>query len=129
MAVGNAPLPEFVAIEGIRLGVANAGIKKTERNDLTIIEIAEGSSTAAVFTQNAFCAAPVLIAKQHITEVSPRYLLINTGNANAGTGAPGLGICHGPRLRLMPARCDVCNISHFNQISQFSRIFTNFHEF
>ncbi|NRA41369.1 MAG: bifunctional glutamate N-acetyltransferase/amino-acid acetyltransferase ArgJ [Pseudomonadales bacterium] len=90
MAVGNAPLPEFVAIEGIRLGVANAGIKQTERNDLTIIEIAEGSSTAAVFTQNVFCAAPVLIAKQHITEVSPRYLLINTGNANAGTGAQGL---------------------------------------
>ena len=90
MAVGNAPLPEFVAIEGIRLGVANAGIKQTERNDLTIIEIAEGSSTEAVFTQNVFCAAPVLIAKQHITEVSPRYLLINTGNANAGTGAQGL---------------------------------------
>ena len=90
MAVGNAPLPEFIAIEGIRLGVVNAGIKQTERNDLTIIEIAEGSSTAAVFTQNVFCAAPVLIAKQHITEVSPRYLLINTGNANAGTGAQGL---------------------------------------
>ena len=54
-----------------------------------LIELAEGTQSAAVFTQNAFCAAPVQIAKQHISETSPRYLLINSGNANAGTGKAG----------------------------------------
>ena len=82
-----------LSIPGIQLGVAQAGIKYANRDDLTIIEIAEGSSTAAVFTQNAFRAAPVLVAERNNVEVDTRYILINSGNANAGTGAPGMAAC------------------------------------
>ena len=82
-----------LSIPGIRLGVAQAGIKYADRDDLTIIEIAGGSSTAAVFTQNAFRAAPVLVAERNNIEVDARYILINSGNANAGTGAPGMAAC------------------------------------
>ena len=82
-----------LSIPGIRLGVAQAGIKYANRDDLTIIEIAEGSSTAAVFTQNAFRAAPVLVAERNNVEADARYILINSGNANAGTGDPGMVAC------------------------------------
>lgn len=81
------------SIPGIRLGVTAAGIKnpqQRERSDLTLIELNSGGQAAAVFTRNAFCAAPVTLARQHLTTTSPRYLLINSGNANAGTGAQGL---------------------------------------
>ena len=90
MAVGYSILPHLLPVSGIRLGTTEAGIKYTNRRDLVIIELAEGTQTAAVFTQNSFCAAPVQIAKSHLKEASPRYLLINTGNANAGTGHNGL---------------------------------------
>ena len=82
-----------LCISGIQLGVAQAGIKYANRDDLTIIEIADGSSTAAVFTQNAFRAAPVLVAERNNIEIDARYILINSGNANAGTGAPGMAAC------------------------------------
>ena len=82
-----------LSIPGIQLGVAQAGIKYANRDDLTIIEIAQGSSTAAVFTQNAFRAAPVLVAERNNVEADARYILINSGNANAGTGAPGMAAC------------------------------------
>lgn len=82
-----------LSIPGIQLGVAKAGIKYADRDDLTIIEIAEGSSTAAVFTQNAFRAAPVLVAERNSASIDTRYILINSGNANAGTGEPGLMAC------------------------------------
>ncbi len=82
----NSPAP----VAGVRLGVARAGIKYPDRRDLVVIELAEGSSVAGVFTRNAFCAAPVQRAKAHLAAVSPRYFLINTGNANAGTGPRGL---------------------------------------
>lgn len=77
-------------VEGVRLGVAAAGLRYPDRLDLVILELAEGSETAAVFTQNAFCAAPVTIAKQYLQQTSPRYLLINTGFANAGLGERGI---------------------------------------
>jgi len=76
-------------IAGLSLGAAGAGIKRTDRDDLLLIELAEGSSCAAVFTRNAFCAAPVTVARKHLAH-GPRWLLINAGNANAGTGARGL---------------------------------------
>jgi len=76
-------------VKGIRLATAAAGIKYTDRDDVVLMELLEGATTAAVFTQNAFCAAPVTIAKKHLSETAPRYLLINSGNANAGTGEPG----------------------------------------
>ena len=78
------------AVPGIRLGVAEAGIRKANRRDLTLIELAAGSRVAGVFTQNRFCAAPVQVCQQHLAGHSIRALLINTGIANAGTGEAGL---------------------------------------
>ncbi len=83
----NSPLHP---VPGIRLATTCAGIKKPDHRDLVLIEIAEGSQTAAVFTQNAFCAAPVIVAREHLAVTAPGYLLVNTGNANAGTGEQGL---------------------------------------
>lgn len=77
-------------VTGFRLGTTSAGIKTPGRTDLVVMEIAEGSTVAGLFTQNAFCAAPVSLCKQHMGEAEPRYLLTNTGNANAGTGEQGL---------------------------------------
>ncbi|MBT2773980.1 bifunctional glutamate N-acetyltransferase/amino-acid acetyltransferase ArgJ [Halomonas sp. ISL-60] len=95
MAVGNTSFPELPPLEGVRLGVAMAGIKKPDRRDLVVIELPETATVSGVFTRNAFCAAPVVLAKQHLEQCraegrSPRYWLINTGNANAGTGETGL---------------------------------------
>ena len=78
------------AVLGIRLAAAAAGIRYSKRDDLVLIEVPEGASTAAVFTRNAFCAAPVTVAREHLAATAPRYLLINSGNANAGTGETGL---------------------------------------
>ena len=89
----NLPPPkrsELLPVAGIKLATASAGIKKEDHPDLVLIELAQATVTSAVYTQNAFCAAPVIVAKQHQTEASPRYLLINSGNANAGTGQAGL---------------------------------------
>ena len=79
-------------IDGVRLGVAQAGIKKPAFDDLTLIELAAGTVTVGVFTQNAFCAAPVMLAKSHLqaSHNRPAYWLVNTGNANAGTGEKGM---------------------------------------
>ncbi len=90
MAVNLPPLAKLFPVPGIRLGTAMAGIRKKNRRDLIVIECAPGTLAAAVFTQNRFCAAPVLIAREHLGATSPRALLINTGCANAGTGAPGM---------------------------------------
>ena len=76
-------------IAGVRLGAAGAGIKRTDRDDVLLIELAPGSTCAAVFTRNAFCAAPVTVARTHLAH-APCWLLVNSGNANAGTGARGL---------------------------------------
>lgn len=81
---------ELLPVEGIRLGVASAGIKTPGRLDLVVFALDEGTVTTAVFTQNAFCAAPVTIARQHLQAGAPKYFIINTGNANAGTGAQGI---------------------------------------
>src|SRR5574340_1004175 len=86
-----APDPaSLLPIAGVRLGIASAGIKKPGRRDITLIELAPGSHVAGVFTQNRFCAAPVTLCRQHLTHGGIRALLINTGNANAGTGEEGL---------------------------------------
>ncbi|WP_026147139.1 bifunctional glutamate N-acetyltransferase/amino-acid acetyltransferase ArgJ [Methylomonas sp. MK1] len=89
MAVGQINFPTMHAVNGIKLGTCNAGIKQTVRDDILVIEMADGGTCAAVFTQNAFCAAPVHIAKAHLSQ-NPRWLLVNSGNANAGTGKQGL---------------------------------------
>ncbi len=90
MAVGSGELPVLHTVDGVRIGVASAGIKKVGRIDTVVFELCEGASVAGVFTLNAFCAAPVTVAKEHLAATSPRYLLINTGNANAGTGQAGM---------------------------------------
>ncbi|MEQ6886836.1 bifunctional glutamate N-acetyltransferase/amino-acid acetyltransferase ArgJ [Salicola sp. Rm-C-2C1-2] len=90
MAVNPGALPEFHPVPGVRLGTADAAINKRGSDDLVLVELAEGSSAGAVFTRNAFRAAPVLIAEQALAAGRPRYLLINTGNANAGTGEQGI---------------------------------------
>ncbi len=90
MAVGLEVLQNYHPVSGIRIGIAQAGIKYENRNDLVIFELAEGSRVSGVFTLNAFCAAPVQIAKKHLAEADIRYLVINTGNANAGTGPQGM---------------------------------------
>ena len=77
-------------VTGIRLNTVSAGIKKPGRRDVVLMDISEGANVAAMFTQNAFCAAPITVAKNHLSKTKPRYLLINTGNANAGTGEQGL---------------------------------------
>lgn len=80
----------MVAVSGIRLGTAAAGIKYAERKDMVVIELPAQGCCAAVFTRNAFCAAPVHVARAHLAQGAPRYLLINSGNANAGTGEQGM---------------------------------------
>jgi len=90
MAVGLEVLQNYHPVNGIRIGIAQAGIKYENRNDLVIFELAEGSRVSGVFTLNSFCAAPVQVAKKHLAEADTRYLVINTGNANAGTGQQGM---------------------------------------
>lgn len=90
MAVGPGTLPEFFPIPGVRLGIGSAGIKKPGRKDLVVFELAPESRVAGIFTQNQFCAAPVTLSRQHLAQGAPRYFLINTGNANAGTGEQGM---------------------------------------
>ena len=89
MAVGNCEFPVMHPVAGIKLGSCNAGIKQTVRDDILLIEMNAGGTAAAVFTQNAFCAAPVHVAKAHLSQ-QPRWLLCNSGNANAGTGQCGM---------------------------------------
>jgi glutamate N-acetyltransferase / amino-acid N-acetyltransferase len=97
MAV-NLPLPiaaDLSPVAGVQLGFAQAGIRKANRKDVLVMSLVEGSSVAGVFTTNRFCAAPVQLCKKHLANVSAggagiRALVINTGNANAGTGEPGL---------------------------------------
>ena len=88
MAVGETGFPEL-KITGVKLGTSLAGIKQKVRDDILLVELTSGSHCTAVFTQNKFCAAPVQVAQQHLSH-SPRWLLVNSGNANAGTGRQGL---------------------------------------
>ena len=86
----NTPGQALLDIAGVRLGSIYAGIRKKPVDDVVLIELSESTRTAAVFTTNAFCAAPVIVAREHLKNHSPRFLLINAGNANAGTGSQGL---------------------------------------
>lgn len=86
-----APEPaSLLAIKGVRLGIAEAGIRKANRKDLLVMAVAPGARAAGVFTRNRFCAAPVTLAKANLQRGSVRALLVNTGCANAGTGDDGM---------------------------------------
>jgi glutamate N-acetyltransferase/amino-acid N-acetyltransferase len=89
MAVGDVTFPVMHPVAGFALGTTQAGVRYPDRRDLVVMECAEGSTVGAVFTRNAFCAAPVILCKEHLLESAPRYLITNTGNANAGTGPRG----------------------------------------
>jgi glutamate N-acetyltransferase / amino-acid N-acetyltransferase len=84
----------LLPVRGVALGVTEAGIRKQNRKDLLVIALDDGARVAGVFTQNRFCAAPVVVARQHLTMLDPdasiRALVVNTGNANAGTGKQGM---------------------------------------
>jgi glutamate N-acetyltransferase / amino-acid N-acetyltransferase len=90
MAVGDVSMPQMHVVNGVKIGTAEAYVRYQNRRDLVIFEFSEGTQVAGVFTQNAFCAAPVHISKAHLVVGNPRYLVINTGNANAGTGKTGM---------------------------------------
>lgn len=78
-------------VAGVRLGITMAGVRKANRRDLTVMLLDDGAAVAGVFTRNRFCAAPVQVCREHLAAVSGiRALVVNTGNANAGTGADGL---------------------------------------
>jgi len=93
MAVNLVPpgAEDLLPVKGVALGVAEAGVRKANRKDLLVMRLAEGASVAGVFTQNRFCAAPVIVCQEHLSRARPvRALVVNTGNANAGTGDDGL---------------------------------------
>jgi glutamate N-acetyltransferase/amino-acid N-acetyltransferase len=83
-------LSEIHPVAGVSLGATAAGIRKANRKDLLVLRLDEGASVAGVFTRNRFCAAPVLVCREHLAASDIRALVINTGNANAGTGEAGL---------------------------------------
>ncbi|NOQ93914.1 MAG: bifunctional glutamate N-acetyltransferase/amino-acid acetyltransferase ArgJ [Methylophaga sp.] len=114
----NLPVPTastLLPIKGIEIGIASAGIKTVGKEDLVLIKIAQGSSTSVVYTKNSFCAAPVTLAKQHQQQASPLYLLINSGNANAGTGEAGMQSAQ----RCCQAVAELANVSA-NTVLPFS---------
>jgi len=91
MAVGLSQPENILSVKGVQLATVAAGIKKNgQKPDLVLITFEPDTVCAGVFTRNAFCAAPVTVAKNHLAQTNPRALLINSGNANAGTGAQGL---------------------------------------
>ena len=90
MAVGDVSMPHMHVVQGVKVGSAEAYVRYPNRRDLVVFEFAQDTQVAGVFTQNAFCAAPVHVSKKHLEMGNPRYLIINTGNANAGTGKLGM---------------------------------------
>lgn len=82
---------DLLPVRGVQLGIAKAGIRKPDRKDMLVMKLAEGTRVAGVFTKNRFCAAPVTLCKEHLAEAADiRALVVNTGNANAGTGESGM---------------------------------------
>lgn len=92
MATGKQDLDRLLPIQGVRIAAVQAGVRYANRYDLVVMALSEQCRTAGVFTRNAFCAAPVVLARENLesSQGDSRYLLINTGNANAGTGPQGM---------------------------------------
>jgi glutamate N-acetyltransferase/amino-acid N-acetyltransferase len=110
----NLPLPQaenLKSVAGVELGWAEAGIRKANRKDVLVVRVAEGSTVAGVFTQNRFCAAPVQVCREHLAAgAGIRAMVVNTGNANAGTGEwPGRRARHvhalAKALAIQSTRC------------------------
>ncbi len=115
MAVNLPPPAKLLPVDGVSLGTACAGIKQNSRDDLLVVGLDPGSQTAGVFTQSAFRAAPVEIAQEHLHQGAARALVINSGNANAATGAPGredaLSVCQAVADALGVTRSEVLPFS------------------
>ena len=107
MAVGDFPLPDMHPVAGVELATVSAGIKTAGRKDVVLMSITEGGRVAGVFTQNAYCAAPVTVCKEHLPGGDIRFLLVNAGNANACTGEPG----YQDALRSCAAVADVAGVT------------------
>ena len=106
----------LLPVKGVQLGFAEANIRKQNRKDLLVIQLDEGSKVAGVFTKNQFCAAPVTLCKQHLLESKAiRALVVNTGNANAGTGESGMQHA----VKTCEALANLLNLAP-NQILPFS---------
>jgi len=90
MPVNLDPPASLAPVPGVRLAATSLGVRAAPRDDLTLLAIAPGASVAATLTRNAFCAAPVSVCREHLRAATPRFLVVNAGNANAGTGAPGI---------------------------------------
>ena len=90
MAVGLKAPSGLLPVRGVRLASGSAGIYRKSRPDVSLIAVVPGSAGAALFTTNAFCAAPVRVARSHLAVAAPRFCLVNAGNANAGTGSTGI---------------------------------------
>jgi glutamate N-acetyltransferase/amino-acid N-acetyltransferase len=115
MAVGLSFPTTIHAVNGVRLATAAAGIRYSDRDDLVLLEICEGASVAGVFTRNMFRAAPVLVAVSNLAAITPRFLLVNSGNANAGTGEEGYSNCVATtRLVAEAAGCDAQQVLPFS---------------
>ena len=102
-------------VAGIRMSAVSAGLKKPGKPDVVLFELCEGASVAGVYTKNVFCAAPVLLARGHSSSHSPRYFLINSGNANAGTGEAGMQAA----LECCAALAEACGVEK-EQVLPFS---------
>lgn len=105
----------LLSIPGVTLGIASAGIKKPGRKDILVIRLDDGAKVAGVFTQNRFCAAPVQLCREHLAAAPTRALVINTGNANAGTGVQGreraLQVCDALAAALACSRQEILPFS------------------
>ena len=115
MAISLQAPTNLLPIQGVRIATAAAGIKYQNRDDLVLFEIAPSAITAVVLTNNQFCAAPVSVAREHLESSQPKFLLINSGNANAGLGKQGIkdakDICVELASRV---KCEVANILPFS---------------
>jgi len=115
MAVGLAQPADLLPVRGVQLATIAAGIKRGDHPDLVLMRFAPGTACAGVFTRNAFCAAPVTVAKRHLAESSPQAFLINSGNANAGTGERGLADAeHSCRLLADALGCEPGEVLPFS---------------
>ncbi len=115
MAISLQPPTKLLPIAGIRIATAAASIKYQDRDDLVLFELAKDSSTAVVLTKNQFCAAPVEVTRAHLDTSKPKYLLINSGNANAGLGKQGLVDANRTCISLAAnAHCDRSEILPFS---------------
>ncbi len=115
MAISLLPPASLLSIAGIKISTASAGIKYQDRDDLVLFELSDKSNTAVVLTKNQFCAAPVEITRTHLKKSKPKYLLINSGNANAGLGKQGLVDAKRACDSLaMLANCDVSEVLPFS---------------